>query len=255
MGLNIEGLKEELKYLFYTHYFNILLCSLTGTGKSTFINKIMGEKKSFSLKSTYRNNFYIHKDYPIKIIDVCCFAEGREGKENLEKLSLIYNKDSTNILIDEPMNNVFSFYGDKRNNIHLLLYFTAYNGKYDILPGELPVMYEAKDKNIPIIFIVNKCKDTFFTDEDEMEDLKADVEEARKKTDFEGYSTYCLNCINSKGFDTLLEGIFEYFKKDIIKTNDLNNIKNLSLSQEDFKNLYKDSFFFWRYPTKRCFSK
>ena len=88
-----------------------------------------------------------------------------------------------------------------------------------------------------------------------MEDLKADVEEARKKTDFEGYSTYCLNCINSKGFDTLLEGIFECFKKDIIKTNDLNNIKNLSLSQEDFKNLYKDSFFFWRYPTKRCFSK
>jgi len=257
LGLNIEGLNEELKYLFYTHYFNILLCGLTGTGKSTFINKIMGEKKSFTLKSksagTYRNNFYIHKDYPIKIIDVCGFAEGREGKENLEKLSLIYKKDSTNILIDEPMNDVFSFYGDKRNNIHLLLYFTAYNGKYDILPGELPVMYEAKDKNIPIIFIVNKCADAIFTDEEEMEDLKADVEEARKKTDFEGYSTYCLNCINSKGFDTLLEGIFEYFKKDIIKTNDLNNIKNLSLSQEDFKNLYKDSFFFGDIQPKDVF--
>ena len=43
-GLNIEGLEEEVKKLFYTHYFNILLCGRTGTGKSTFINKIMGEK-------------------------------------------------------------------------------------------------------------------------------------------------------------------------------------------------------------------
>ena len=51
MNLNIEGLQEEFKHLFHTHYFNILLCGRTGTGKSTFINKIMGEKKSFTLKT------------------------------------------------------------------------------------------------------------------------------------------------------------------------------------------------------------
>ena len=47
----------------------------------------MREKKSFTLKiqfaGTERNNFYIHKKYPIKIIDVCGFAEGNEGKEIL----------------------------------------------------------------------------------------------------------------------------------------------------------------------------
>ena len=63
--LKIEGLKDEFKHLFHSHYFNILLCGRTGIGKSTFINKIMGEKKAFTLKSissgTFRNNFYVQK--------------------------------------------------------------------------------------------------------------------------------------------------------------------------------------------------
>ena len=83
--INIENIEKEIQHLFFTHYFNILLCGRTGTGKSTFINKIMGEKKSFTLKNisqgTYRNNYYIHRKYPIKIIDVCGFAEGNEGEE------------------------------------------------------------------------------------------------------------------------------------------------------------------------------
>ena len=129
-GSTIEGFEEEVGHLFYTHYFNILLCGRTGTGKSTFINKIMGEKKSFTLKTksagTERNNFYIHKHYPIKIIDVCGFAEGKEGKEMIERLNLIYNKNSNNIIIDDYINDIFHFYDDKRNNIHLLLYFNVY---------------------------------------------------------------------------------------------------------------------------------
>lgn len=64
------------------------------------------------------------------------------------------------------MNDTFNFYGDKRNNIHLLLYFTVYNDKYDVFPGELPVVLEAIDQKIPIIFIVNKCPDNIFNDED-----------------------------------------------------------------------------------------
>ena len=110
----------------------------------------MGEKKSFTLKTksigTERNNFYIHKKYPIKLIDVCGFAEGNETQQNLEKLNSIYKEEISNILIDEPMNDIFSFYGDKRNNIHLLIYFNIYDDRYDIFPGELPLILDIIEK-------------------------------------------------------------------------------------------------------------
>ena len=65
---------------------------------------------------------------------------------------MIYNKESTNILIDEPMNDIFSFYGDKRNNIHLLIYFNIYDDRYDIFPGELPIMYDIREKKYSYYF-------------------------------------------------------------------------------------------------------
>ena len=247
-GSTIEGFEEEVGHLFYTHYFNILLCGRTGTGKSTFINKIMGEKKSFTLKTksagTERNNFYIHKHYPIKIIDVCGFAEGNEGKEMIERLNLIYNKNSNNIIIDDYINDIFHFYDDKRNNIHLLLYFNVYNDKYDVLPGELPVVYEAKEKKIPIIFIVNKCKNEIFEDEDEMNDLIDEIKEVRKNTDFEQNKTYFINCINGNGFSELLSGIYEQYKNSLISNNDLEKLRQINLKNEDFLKIFENSFFF-----------
>ena len=253
----IFGLEVETKHLFLTHYFNILLYGRTGVGKSTFINQIMGEKRSFTLKTksigTERNNFYIHKKYPIKIIDVCGFAEGNEAKENLQKLNMIYNKESTNILIDEPMNDIFSFYGDKRNNIHLLIYFNIYDDRYDIFPGELPIMYDIREKNIPIIFVVNKCPDEIFEDEEERQLLQDEVSGARKNTDFENYKTYYINCIKGNGFDELLTGIFSHFEKNLIIDADLAKIKDLSMPIENFNKLFENSFFFGNISPKDVF--
>ena len=68
-------------------------------------------------------------------------------------------------------------------------------------------MDEAMKLKIPIIFLINKCPDQIFSDEDEMEDLKMDVADARKGTKYEKFKTYCINCLNGKGFDLLLKGI------------------------------------------------
>ena len=250
MNLKIEGLKDEFKHLFHSHYFNILLCGRTGTGKSTFINKIMGEKKAFTLKSisagTFRNNFYVHRKYPIKIIDVCGFAEGNEGKDNLQKIKSIYNKNIDNIIIDQSLNDIFDFYEDKRNNIHLLLYFNIYDDKYDVLPGELPVILEAIEKKIPILFIVNKCPDEIFEKDNEelINDLKDIINDARKNTVYESFETYFINCLNGNGFDKLLNGIYEKFEKFIINDYDLKMLKNQTIEKDYFKKIFKDSFFF-----------
>ena len=168
-------------------------------------------------------------------------------------MNLIYNKDSVNILIDEPSTDAFSFYGDRRNNIHLLLYFNVYGEKYDILPGETPIMDEAMKLKIPIIFLINKCPDQIFSDEDEMEDLKMDVADARKGTKYEKFKTYCINCLNGKGFDLLLKGIYEMYKNNIIKEDDLDKIKNHSLGEEDFKTIFKNNIFFGDISPKDVF--
>ena len=254
---NIEGLENVLNPLFFTHYFNILLYGRTGTGKSTFINRIMGEKKSFTLKTksigTERNNFYIHKKYPIKLIDVCGFAEGNETQQNLEKLNSIYKEEISNILIDEPMNDIFSFYGDKRNNIHLLIYFNIYDDRYDIFPGELPLILDIIEKKIPIIFVVNKCPEDIFSDQEDRQLLTDEIAKTRKDTDFENYETYFINCINGKGFDILLKGIYKKYEKNIIKDLDLIKIKDYSMPIEEFNNLFEKTFFFGTISPKDIF--
>jgi len=257
LGIKNENLENEFKYLYNTHCFNILLCGRSGAGNSTFINTIMGEKKSFTLQyeyaGTYRNNYYIHKDYPIKIIDVCGFAQGSEVNESLERLKLIYNENSDNIIIDEYTNDSFSFYGDKRNDIHLLLYFNVYDDKYDVVPGELPIIMEAIELKIPIIFIVNKCVKDLFEDEDLKNDTIKEVKKAREKTDYADYETYFINCILKKGFDELLSGIYNKFKDYIISNEDLSKIKDNTTKEEIFNQIIQKSKFFGKINTKDVF--
>ena len=257
LGIKNENLEKEFKYLYNTHYFNILLCGRSGAGKSTFINTIMGEKKSFTLQyeyaGTYRNNYYIHKDYPIKIIDVCGFAEGSEVNENLERLKLIYNENSDNIIIDEYTNDSFSFYGDKRNNIHLLLYFNVYKDKYNVVPGELPIIMEAIEMKIPIIFIVNKCSNNFFDDKELRKDTIKEIKKARENTDYANYETYFIDCLNKKGFDELLTGIYKNNKENIISNDNLLKIKNNTTSEEEFNKIIEHSKFFGKINAKDVF--
>ena len=249
--VNIENYQGEIEHLFHTHYFNILLSGMTGTGKSTFINRIMGEKKAFTLKTksagTYRNNYYIHKKYPIKIIDVCGFAQGSEGDENKKKLQAVYKKNTNEIIIDEPMNDIFTFYGDKRNYIHLLLYFTSFRGKYDVIPGELPIILEAMSHNIPIIFVVNKCPDTLFKENSRaLKTFEKEIREVRKDpdqiVDFSECKTFPINCITKKGFDKFLEGIYDQFKQNIIEDNVMEGIKNGIVPQKELFSLFKNLF-------------
>ena len=178
---------KDYEYLNNTHYFNIMLCGSTGVGKSTFINTFLEEKKAFinngQSATTFRNNYYIHKKYPIKLID-CCGASGRnEGVFNNELINSIYNKNNSNTLIDKYSNDIFNYFEDRRNDIHLLLYFNCYGGaaKYDINGEDERMMKNALKNQIPIIFVINKCEKNLFESNKRRKRFNTEIEKARAK--------------------------------------------------------------------------
>ena len=277
----IKGV-EEFNYLYNTHNFNILLWGETGSGKSTFINAIMGEKKSFTQygesRGTFQDNYYIHKGYPIKIIDVCGFSEN-EAKINSDKLKNIYEKGK-NILID--INDNFSFNIDNRNKIHLLLFFIKYTDKLDIKPCNMPVISTAFSKGIPIIIVISRAEilfqsqnkkisedsedsvdsaDEILKENNLMETFKSQIkktkeklyEEIRESLKKEGTNInnekmnkieyVCIDNISKNGLDNLLETIYNKFKDKLILETDLDKIKLNKITKENLKEIIEKSIF------------
>ena len=275
-----EMIKNEFSYLYNTHNFNILLWGETGSGKSTFINAIMGEKKAYTQfdvsRGTFQDNYYIHKDYPIKIIDVCGFSQN-EAKINSDKIKNIYEKNNNNILID--INDNFSFNKDHRNKIHLLLFFTIYNNKLDIKPCNMPVITTASSKGIPIIIVISKAeilfqstnkKDSEDSEDSEDENLnnnnnlmdtfKIEIEKTKTKIykdikeslKNEGGNInnnelkiefVCIDNISKNGLDNLLEIIYNKFKDSLISDADLDKLRLNKITKEDLKKVVKNSIF------------
>ena len=100
-------------------------------------------------------------------------------------------------------------------------------------------------KKIPILFVINKCPDEVFEDDNEelINDLKDIINNARKGKIYQNFETYFINCLNCNGFDKLLEAIFFKFKKFIINENDLKMLDNATIKEEHFKSIFKDYFF------------
>ena len=221
---NIKGFEKEFKYLFNYHYFSIMFCGETGAGKSSIINKILGEKRAFTkstnVSATIRENYYIHKKYPIKIIDTCGFSEGNESENLKNNIQNIYSKNTDNILIDIN-NNDFSYFGDKRNEIHLILYIAIKDAKTEIKKGTglNKVLNIAEENKISIIKAINKCGEKIFQQKISKQRLIREINKNKDK-----YSFVLLDCLSNNGLDDLLIKIYDEFKENITSKNDLEKI-------------------------------
>ena len=242
---NIKGLEEEMKQLYKNdHFINIKLCGRSSTGKSTFINTILGEKRSLiedNSGTTKKNNIFISKKYNLKFIDDLGFDTGDEGKKN-EDIDDLKNKKHR-IIIDKNIELSFGYYNDSRNKINLLLYFSKYTNSYNITKQQLEFVKNIDSQKIPIIFVINFCDDKIFEDKLESQNnankcdsfnnyylnlLETMVKQLENKDQEQSIKKekIPINCLNKKGYHDLFEKIYDLFKDKVVKKEIIDKLEN-----------------------------
>ena len=236
-----------------SYTINILTIGRRGSGKSTLINRLLGEKKAYAQKNakTLNTKEYYHKYYPIKFIDSAGFEIG----------TLSQIKNVTDFLKKNNLNyeNIFK-------KIHFIFYLFKSNDKFEDI--ELKIIKQLSSFNIDIIFIV-----TNMTNEDDEESSKSSFEDILKEKNFtEGEinkiinNTFCLDLLDinysivlSDILSNLSDKIEKHKKSNDFIIESINNFNfNFLNKNKDKDNLIeiikkeiKDNIFFIDFETDR----
>ena len=157
MSIDIIGSSNYDKY----NTINIFTVGKRGSGKSTLINRLLGEKKAYAQKNarTDKTKEYYHKCYPIKLIDSAGFEIGKNNELiNAEDFLKKNNLNFENI----------------NKKIHFIFYLFKNNDKLE--DKEIEIIKKFYSFNIDIFFIIT------FMKEDDEESSKADFEDILKKS-------------------------------------------------------------------------
>lgn len=230
-----------------TNYkFNILVCGRAGTGKSSFINNLLGERKAKEgegLSVTHKIVSYMLKDFPIIISD----TPGFENNETVKEVKILLDKYNKKLI-------------DARKKVNLILYFFPYSER-SILNMELPILESLIEYKTEILFVMN-----FVTEPIEKKHyirIKEICEESLKKLLPEKFpiriypiniysrvdeeedeenedAPHKLKIIKAFGIDVLFKAIFSLFKSNII---DIKEIKNIKSGGELFALFKKNNLF------------
>ena len=229
-GDSYESFNEEL----YSDYkFNILVCGKAGTGKSSFINKFLNDKRAKEgegLSVTHQIVSYSNKEYPINISD----TPGFENEETVEEVIELLDKYNKKLI-------------DARKKINLIIYFFQYTER-TVLSMEIPLLEKLIKYKTEIIFVIN-----FVTESIEKSHYKR-IEKICKDSlknifpkDFviiifpinlfsqiDDDNSDKIKIIKEFGLDNLFKGIYNIFKDNIINIKELDKLKKT----EDLFNLF-----------------
>lgn len=174
---------------------NIMLCGITGVGKTTLMNKLLFENRGLTKENNYTTklNKYYHKLYPICFYDIPGFVQNEDN-----------NTEETKNYI-EQFNKQYEKIKEK---IHIILYLFNSSSSRLLQDKEIELIENFNKYNIPIYFIGNKSKEI------EVKTFKRSIIQTLKKTHINKTSKYleshifCLNESN-KSIYALLQKIDE----------------------------------------------
>ena len=242
-GDSFQSFSEDIA----TNYkFNILVCGRAGTGKSSFINNLLGERKAKEgegLSVTHKIISYTLKDFPIIISD----TPGFESDETVKEVKILLDKYNKKLI-------------DARKKVNLILYFCPYSER-SILNMEVPILESLIEYKTEILFVMNFVTEPIEKKhyirireicEDSLKKLlpekfpiriypiniysRVDEEEDEENED----ASHKLKIIKAFGIDVLFKAIFSLFKSNII---DIKDIKGIKSGDELFALFKKNSLF------------
>ena len=140
--------KDDEKKYNISKTINILVLGKRGCGKSTLINRILGEKKAFAhIKArTPETRDYFHRYYPIKLIDTAGFEiEGLTEKKTNEIKDINKYLEENNLA-----------YKNIKKRVHFIFYLFRANDKLD--DSVIQIFQKFQSFNIEIFFIITYSK-------------------------------------------------------------------------------------------------
>ena len=218
----------------YSTYLNILLLGRSQSGKSTFINLLLGEKRAkeggLNCGCSQKKQIYKILKYPVRLYDTVGF--GDEDKD-IEEIKNFFKK------LDDELTN-------SKEKIHLILYFIDGKAGNKFGKNEIFLLKEIQSRNILILYIVTKF--VYNPNENQKKynnQLKKIYNSMTSKVGINNKHNFekflGVNLVkNDKtgeteefGFKEIIEKIYHYFKKDAEKLREIKEKYNNTQNEEE----------------------
>lgn len=241
-----NGEQDNYNYVL-SKTLNILVIGKRGHGKSTLINRILGEKRAYAHPNanTPNTKIYYHKYYPIKFIDSAGFETGEISninniKDYLEKKNLVYK--------------------DIYKKIHFIFYVFRENDKFE--DTIVKILQKLQTYKVEIFFIItNSTKGREIITKNYFKDtIKRKQIFPKDKINGIINNTFCLDLFDIDNLKTisdiflLISGKLKEYEelnniiidsiknyRDLVKTNEFGYIINDENIFENINNSFEDS--------------
>ena len=227
--INFEDNEDDLKQEYnITKTINILVIGKRGCGKSTLINRILGEKKAFAHinAKTPKTREYYHKYYPIKFIDSAGFeVDGLNDKKTNEIKDINKFLEDNNLILK----NI-------KKKVHFIFYVFRANDKLD--SSVIQIIQKLQTYKIETFFIItySKNKEEKLYKNNFKEQIKNNKIFPKEKINDVINNTFCIDSFDLKYAKTISD-IFLLISNKLKEYEDINNI--IIEGIQNYKNLIK----------------